>query len=223
MIDPTTPCVDCGEPRESKKSPRCPTCRARYHSRNDTERMRLWAANNPEKMRAHRRKWEKANPEKMREKHRRRHAKEDPDRQREQERVRWSDPIKRARRQEVFREWRKCNPPDPAKRAEIAKRWRQNHPEECREKARARRARKRAAFVANVTRADINRLMKLQRGRCPYCRCSIRDAYHVDHIVPLAGGGTHEPANVQLTCAPCNSAKGAKAPEAFAQEHGKLF
>jgi 5-methylcytosine-specific restriction endonuclease McrA len=32
----------------------------------------------------------------------------------------------------------------------------------------------------------------------------------MDHIVPFAAGGTHEPANVQLAHRVCNSRKGAR-------------
>jgi 5-methylcytosine-specific restriction endonuclease McrA len=34
----------------------------------------------------------------------------------------------------------------------------------------------------------------------------------IDHILPLARGGTHEPSNVQAAHFGCNAAKGARVP-----------
>jgi 5-methylcytosine-specific restriction endonuclease McrA len=47
--------------------------------------------------------------------------------------------------------------------------------------------------------------------------------FHLDHIEPLARGGSHEPENLQLLCPPCNLRKGAKSPLAFMRECGFLF
>lgn len=62
-----------------------------------------------------------------------------------------------------------------------------------------------------------------QRWRCVYCDASLRKAYHLDHIFPLALGGKHERSNVQLLCVPCNRKKGKKRPEVYAQQVGKLL
>ena len=75
-----------------------------------------------------------------------------------------------------------------------------------------RRAVKRDAFVANVYRADI---YERDGYRCQLCNKPVkRDAVvpHpkapvLDHVIPLAKGGTHEPANVQLAHFMCNSIK----------------
>lgn len=37
--------------------------------------------------------------------------------------------------------------------------------------------------------------------------------YHIDHIKPISKGGTNEKTNLQLTCEPCNLAKGGKYEE----------
>lgn len=72
-----------------------------------------------------------------------------------------------------------------------------------------RRARLLGQFVAPVDHAAI-RLR--DQGRCGICGESVPgDQESLDHIVPLALGGTHEPANVQLAHRVCNSRKGAKA------------
>lgn len=74
------------------------------------------------------------------------------------------------------------------------------------------RARKREAYVADVSPA---RIFERDRWRCQLCRKKVRRdkaAPHplapvLDHVVPLARGGTHEPANVQCAHFICNSRK----------------
>ena len=46
---------------------------------------------------------------------------------------------------------------------------------------------------------------------------------HLDHIVPLALGGLHDDANLQVMCAACNHSKGYRSPEVFARERGMLL
>jgi 5-methylcytosine-specific restriction endonuclease McrA len=77
----------------------------------------------------------------------------------------------------------------------------------------ARRARKRGAFVARVYRQKI---FERDRWRCKLCGKPVARTMVVphpkapvlDHIVPLAQGGKHEPANVQCAHFICNSLKG---------------
>lgn len=54
-------------------------------------------------------------------------------------------------------------------------------------------------------------------GRCWYCGTQTNpfDDFRVDHVVPVADGGTNDPANLAPACHPCNAAKGAMALEAF--------
>jgi len=74
------------------------------------------------------------------------------------------------------------------------------------------RARKRRAYVADVSPAQI---FERDRWRCKLCRRKVRRdkvvphplAPVLDHIVPLARGGTHEPSNVQCAHFICNSRK----------------
>lgn len=75
-----------------------------------------------------------------------------------------------------------------------------------------RRARKKNAFVSPVSPAYIYRRDK---GKCHLCggrvdrRCKVPHARApvMDHIIPLAKGGTHEPKNVRLAHFLCNSKK----------------
>ncbi len=52
------------------------------------------------------------------------------------------------------------------------------------------------------------------RGRCQICMKDVSgqvyqfNTYHLDHIIPLADGGTNDPTNFQLLCKECNLTKG---------------
>lgn len=46
---------------------------------------------------------------------------------------------------------------------------------------------------------------------CGLCGGSVeRDDVHIDHILPVAHGGTDDPANLQVAHSSCNMAKGAR-------------
>lgn len=80
-----------------------------------------------------------------------------------------------------------------------------------------RRALLRGALVEPVYR---RRIFERDRWRCQLCGKPVdrrRSAPHpraatIDHIVPLADGGTHEPANVQCAHFLCNAIKGHRGP-----------
>ncbi|MFJ6434758.1 HNH endonuclease [Streptomyces sp. NPDC091416] len=81
-----------------------------------------------------------------------------------------------------------------------------------REEEHRRRARERQAFVAPV---DRQRIFERDRWRCHICNKKIRRTAHaphplspsIDHVIPLAVGGTHEPANVRAAHFLCNALK----------------
>ena len=158
---------------------------------------RRWRTNNPERRKEITRRYREANREKLRaagrEYARRRYA-EDPDRGRR-----------------LAREWYAAN----LDRGRIGKR-----------ESQARyKARKVGAFVSEVTAEDIARMLVDQQERCndPGCGVSLPGGYHVDHVIPLSKGGTHELGNVQLLCPHCNISKRDKMPEEFASRRGRLF
>lgn len=77
-----------------------------------------------------------------------------------------------------------------------------------------RRDRGRAAELSRTLwkRTDEYRLLRqladLPRSSCRSCGVTAGDRkLHLDHITPLTRGGTHELANLQLLCGPCNSRK----------------
>ncbi len=42
---------------------------------------------------------------------------------------------------------------------------------------------------------------------CEYCKSTIEETYHLDHIVPISKGGTNELVNLSITCKKCNLSK----------------
>jgi 5-methylcytosine-specific restriction endonuclease McrA len=86
-----------------------------------------------------------------------------------------------------------------------------------------RRSRLDLEVVGSMSGDIAKRLYALQRGRCVYCRQKLGGSYHLDHIMPLALGGTHTNDNAQLACAKCNISKGAKHPVDFANRIGLLI
>lgn len=96
---------------------------------------------------------------------------------------------------------------------------RTKNPDQYKEYTRSRRGQ----LTGRLPRGTIKKIGSLQNWKCAICRCSVRDNYHVDHILPLKLGGAHMPKNIQLLCAPCNLRKSAKHPVAFMQERGFLL
>lgn len=103
-------------------------------------------------------------------------------------------------------------------------RYRKTHFLEHRAHEANRRAQKRQSGEKH-TAADVRELFILQRGKCAHswCKRKLRSSYHVDHIIPLALGGSNGRRNIQLLCQPCNQAKYASHPIDFAQRHGMLL
>ena len=156
-----------------------------------------------------------------------------------------TDPINLAKAQERQRELRKAgllkNPTGPDN-----KRWK-GGPTACRERrrdngkeaasqrayaaanpekrkmwTRENHARRREQKGGKLPYGTVPKIGLAQRWKCAACQCAIRKRYHIDHIVPLAKGGRHEPRNIQLLCATCNLRKGAKPPEEFMRQLGLL-
>lgn len=88
--------------------------------------------------------------------------------------------------------------------------------------ARNRKARLKAAQGSH-TAAEIAALRQRQRGRCANCKTSLAGGCHVDHVVPLARGGSNWIKNIQLLCPPCNLSKKALDPIEWAQREGRLL
>ncbi len=87
----------------------------------------------------------------------------------------------------------------------------------------AKRRARIGAAVGSLSDGIVAKLIKLQKGRCACCGGVLSGDYHLDHIIPLALGGTHEDCNIQLLHAKCNLQKHAKHPVDFMQQRGFLL
>lgn len=56
-----------------------------------------------------------------------------------------------------------------------------------------------------IKKKDVVYLLNLQEYCCAYCDANVREtSYHVDHIMPLAAGGTNNLDNLAIACPACN-------------------
>jgi 5-methylcytosine-specific restriction endonuclease McrA len=99
--------------------------------------------------------------------------------------------------------------------------WAKDNPEKRRAQLLKQKAKRRLAKGSH-TGADLMEILRLQKGRCAYCRTKLTK-YQVDHIMALAKGGTNLRNNLQMACAPCNRAKSDKDPLDFARSLGMLL
>ena len=104
--------------------------------------------------------------------------------------------------------------------------YRAENPEKFAAYRRNRRARKRNAEGSH-TAADVRAIFESQRGLCANCQTKLfksgKHKFHADHIAPLSKGGSNDKYNLQCLCPSCNLSKGAKHPDAWAKQQGKLL
>lgn len=105
---------------------------------------------------------------------------------------------------------------------ERAAKWQKAHPENYRAAGHRRRVLKQMVG-GSFSAADIRTMMKHQKGKCAVCRANISKSYHIDHIMPLALGGSNGTNNIQLLCPFCNMSKHDKHPVDFMQSGGFLL
>lgn len=87
--------------------------------------------------------------------------------------------------------------------------------ETLRQKNRAeadRRRREENEKQKNYREARKHKLFLIERDGAKCQRCGATNNLCVDHIVPLARGGSNELDNLQILCWHCNTSKGAKCP-----------
>lgn len=63
--------------------------------------------------------------------------------------------------------------------------------------------------VSKRTRFEV---MRRDDYTCRYCR-STENSLTIDHVIPVALGGTDDPANLVACCADCNSGKSSSSPD----------
>lgn len=115
---------------------------------------------------------------------------------------------------------------NPEKFMESQAAWRSANPDKVSARQRNRRARFSKAEGKHAA-ADVRLIFEGQRGLCANCQTKLfksgKQKYHVDHIMPLALGGSNWPSNLQCLCPACNLSKGAKHPDDWAREQGRLI
>lgn len=102
------------------------------------------------------------------------------------------------------------------------KAWAKANPEVNRIKAQNRRARKRKNG-GTLSKGLAQKLFKLQKGKCPCCKQPLGNEFNLDHIMPIALGGSNTDDNIQLLRSSCNNQKSAKHPIDFMQQRGFLI
>jgi len=105
---------------------------------------------------------------------------------------------------------------------EANKNWNKNNPIKMASYCAHRRAKIKSSG-GRYTQNDIERIYKQQKGKCTACYLPLDNVYHIDHIIPINGGGTSNPENIQLLHPSCNLRKSAKHPIDFMQEMGYLI
>lgn len=103
-----------------------------------------------------------------------------------------------------------------------SRRFKERHPERAMLDKHVRRARL-AGAEGKYTSEDLRRIRTAQRNKCAYCRSDLKISCHVDHIYPLAKGGSNYARNIQFLCGPCNVAKNSKDPIDYMQSKGMLL
>jgi 5-methylcytosine-specific restriction endonuclease McrA len=135
----------------------------------------------------------------------------------------------------ISKKWKKANP-DKVKSASAA--WRGKNPEKAKAALAAWRKsnpeimkihnhNRRARIKNNGGKLSPNiesKLLAFQKNRCAVCRTSLKKTgHHLDHIVPLAGGGKNIDGNMQITCPKCNLEKHSENPILFMRKKGFLL
>lgn len=214
----TKPCVKCGA-TDRYANGSCRPCQkitgAAYRKAN-AEKVRAtikeWAVRNADKVKQRSAEWHATNKERrnatQRERDRVRYW-EDPERARERiKKQRLKDPEKARAKERAYHATR------AAKAYASTKAWIKKNPDYLRQRNADIKA-KRRAVEGKLSRGYIKKLYLQQSGLCAHCGASLEHGQHLDHIMPVALGGTHTDDNVQLLCPRCNLKKGALHPEEF--------
>lgn len=187
----------------------------------DKERIRKRAQRqrNPETARARDKRYQDANRELVRAR-----SRDWKERNREQAR-------------QLTRDWKAANP-------EAGKKWHQENRDKSRAAVRRYYDKNQPAMVERATiqgrkrraqmkgsggthtAADLADILRMQKHRCahPGCGADLRKVgKHLDHIMPLALGGSNDRRNLQYLCPTHNLSKGARDPIEYAQMQGRLL
>lgn len=102
------------------------------------------------------------------------------------------------------------------------RKWRKKYPDKAKANWKLNKARRKGA-EGHFTADDIAKIRRQQKDKCAACLCKLNGGGQLDHIKPIARGGTNWPHNLQWLCGPCNRAKWHKDPIEFMQSLGRLL
>lgn len=178
--------------------------KVRAYRKNAIPKIKEWVAANPDKIRAYQKKYHDNNLEELRRKARERyHANKA------------ADPEYSAKCGRRFRErnpnweaeWNKAHPGNAAERSAKSR--------------HNRRVQRAACSDGSYTVAELRALRARVGHKCALC--GEKGRMTIDHIKPLAKGGSNSIRNIQFLCRSCNSKKHAKDPIRFSRELGLLL
>lgn len=81
--------------------------------------------------------------------------------------------------------------------------------------ARISRRRERSEIAGGFLRRDLPEVRRFLKDKCRFCSKDLGGGGHIDHLTPVARGGSHEPSNLTICCKECNLAKTSKSLEEF--------
>ena len=210
----------------------------------DSARVRAYSAANPEKEKARKAAYRATNPEKVRASNvSYRAANSEKEKERctayrvanrdkarayssahyaaNSERLNASKALYYAANKEKFRAYYvNCMASNPEKVQKRKAAWHKANLDKARISHQTRRAR---ATGGKLSMGIAKKLYELQKGKCPCCKLNLGKDYHLDHIMPLALGGSNTDENIQLLRRKCNLQKGAKHPAVFMRQRGLLI
>jgi len=167
------------------------------------ERSRKYRQSHPDQVKAGKKDWEARNPDKVQAQKKRSHLRcKEKNNQRSMNWHYANLDYVRAQRSNHYQEHRD----------EIIARviqYQRDNPEQFRSVQHRRRAREIGA-EGSFTGQDIINLYNEQNGRCGYCGITLYDEFDIEHMNPIARGGSNWPENLILACSPCNASKHAK-------------
>lgn len=186
-------CKKCQCETERHSDGRCRPCKRAY--------LYQWRKENPDKFRAIQDKWEGKNPDKLKEAARSLYL---------EKRLQ-----KLAYAKDYYEKNKEALKPKKAQ-------WQAANLDLCRVSDQNRRAAKlqRGGVLSRGLKV---KLLALQQGKCACCGLPLGKNYHLDHIMPLALGGSNTDENIQLLRQRCNNQKHAKHPVDFMQSRGFLL
>lgn len=203
----TRACKNCGS-TERDKAGRCRPCRLAGKKR--------YREKNLEKCIANSKAWSKANPERRREVGIAYAAAN-------KERLKAYHAEWRRKNAQKVRDWSNAyRAANPEKARAAIKEWGKANPEAKRKIDHNARA-KRVSATGKLSSGLTKKLLKLQKGLCACCREPLGKKFHLDHILPIALGGTNTDDNIQLLRPVCNHKKHAKHPVDYMQSLGFLL